>query len=190
MSLVAFWVGLPRWARAAIAALGALLLLFGTVKLAGAWHDRQIASVASAARLAGRQEQAALDTEAFVEAQRIAAEQQAETVAAAAARGEQIGRTTADETARKNNRITVAADRLRQLQPPPAAGKAGAGGAGQGAAAGVSAAAPGVDGAACAAGGWVSLSTAIDLAEGADLEAARGDGLLSWIEQQAAAWPK
>jgi hypothetical protein len=190
MSIVAFWVGLPRWARFAIAGVGALLLLFGTVKLAGAWHDRQIARIAADARMAGRQEQAALDTEAFVEAQRIAAEQQAETVAAAAARGEQIGRKSADDIARKNDRIAAAADRLRKLWPAPAAGKADPGGAGQGAAAAVPGAADGAGAAACAAGGWVSLPTAIDLAAAADREAARADGLLNWIEQQAAAWPK
>lgn len=134
-------------------------------------------------------EQKAADTIAFMDAQIKAERAQAAKVDQARADGIRIGKELANDYAETGSRIDAAAaalGRLWQAETRPGAGRADGG-----AATGISDATPGTAAAAqCAAAGWVFLPVAIQLAAGADREAARGDALSAFLTQNAAGWPK
>lgn len=133
--------------------------------------------------------QKAADTIAFQQAQIKAERAQAAKIDAARADGIRIGKDVANGYAQAGVAIDDAAAALGRLWQ--AETRPGAGGPGGRAATGISDAAAGTAAAAqCAAAGWVSLPVAIQLAAGADREAARGDALSAFLIRNAEGWPK
>jgi hypothetical protein len=166
---------IPRWVWLALAA-GLLIL----------WHQSHAARQISAARLAGRQEQAAADTAAFRAAQDAATARQDALITAAATRARAISERTSRELEASAVDIDAAvAAKLRAH----AAREARAGGAGGDAAAALSGAAASDPEAHCAATGWLPFGRALTLARDAERDAAQARACTGWVLEQQAAWP-
>jgi len=165
--------------RYIVPGIGAALLIWA----AYGWHAGKV----EAAFVRGAKEQAAADTLAFTEAQRLAAAAQAKIIVTAKAEQAKISKGTADDLQKRNDDIARSYADLRLRW---AAREANSGGPGQSGATAAAGAAAGAAGAACAAQGWVSLDVAATAAEAADTAIARDDAWRAWYEAQATAWPK
>lgn len=166
---------IPRWVWLALAA-GLLIL----------WHQSHAARQISAARLAGRQEQAAADTAAFAEALRLAEARQRAAIEAQRSRASAITeRNTRDHAQALADIDAAVAGKLRGQ----AAREARAGAAGAGGAAALSGAASGDPDAHCAATGWLPFGRALSLATDAERDAAQARACTGWVIAQRAAWP-
>lgn len=171
------------WLRKALLWLGIASALVLAVKLAAAWHDRRIEAV----MLAARQEQAAADTKAFIEAQAIATDEQARIVKVADAKGAAITeRISHDFEARIDAIDRTAAAKLRAH----AAREANRGAAGQGGTVEVSDAAGGNPESYCAATGWLPFGRALTMATDAEHDAEQARQCAAWVVQQQSAWPQ
>lgn len=172
-----------RWLRKiglGLAVLAALWLAWGQVT---AWHGRQIAAVADAART----EQAALDTAEFAkmadEARTLQDRLVAATVAKATAITGKVDHDHADAVADIDRAVAA---KLRQQ----AAREARARGAGGDAATAIPGAAGGDPEAYCAATGWLPFGRALTMASDAEKDAAQARACAAWVTEQQAAWPK
>jgi hypothetical protein len=134
-------------------------------------------------------EQKAADQLAFSKAEAAATRIQAQKIEQARLQGIQLGKEISNGYARDGAAIDGAAAALTGLWRAETQANIRRPGGSQ--TAGVSGApARPHAGAACAAEGWVSLPLAVELAAGADREAARGDALSAFITATAASWPK
>ena len=158
----------------------AALLAFGGLWL---WHSNAV----SASYAAGVEKQASVDRDRLNVAERAATAAQTALRARTSAASAVISKDNANALETRNADLSRRYDDLRKLW---AAHRANPGGAGEGGATGPARTAAGVDGAACAAEGWVSLDVAGAAALAADQAIARDDAWREWWTAQVEAWPE
>ena len=186
LGLDALFARLP-WLRKALVIAGAAGLLALAWHLGTAWHARQIVRVTTAARLAGRAEQKAVDRAAFIAARDAATAQQARIVKAAEARGAVITERISHDFEKRVDAIDrAAAAKLRAHT----ARQADRGDAGAGAATQVPGAATGDPEAYCTAAGWLPFGRALTMAQDAEHDAEQARQCAAWVGEQAKAWPQ
>jgi hypothetical protein len=166
------------WARRVPAVVWAVLAAGLALWAVYAWASGKIEARVEAAHLAGRAEQAAADTAAFEEAQRLAEARQAALNARIAGQEAAVSRRVSDAVSRALGDVRRDADDLRLRWTRARAGSAGD--AGGGGVPGVAGAAARAADAACAAGGGVSFDAAISAMIDAESDAARLRGWQDW----------